>query len=70
METERIEVSAREREWLKVLQQVEGRDLWSGRWESNPRPAFRKLLKVLTVDPWFGRIWAQNLAYFVHCVTL
>ncbi len=24
------------------------RDLWSGRWESNPRPAFRKLLNVLT----------------------
>ena len=56
METERIEVSAREREWLKVLQQVEGRDLWSGRWESNPRPAFRKLLKVLTVDP---LVWAH-----------
>jgi hypothetical protein len=33
---------------------------WSGRWESNPRPAFRKCVNLLTDHHQFGRIWAQN----------
>ena len=52
------------------LSQPHRQRLWSGRWESNPTPRFRKLLNPLTRLLRFGRIWAQNFTHLVHSVAL
>ena len=41
------------------------RDLWSGRWESNPRPIAAKALKLLVDGSHFPTIYLQNRGHFL-----